>query len=132
MKQLVVIPAALACVALLGWFGWFLLAHIVDIFSIGELTYGRRGHPRVTVSPDKHAFSYFFQLSYLTSLGACLLLFVASMLSYAFAKLLRVIAGNDSRSGAIAYAAGTNVAIGAGVFFVVWFALHCIRYWVVA
>lgn len=132
MKRIAAIPLVLPGLLLFFGLGGFLLLHASEILAAGELTYARKKHPSVTVSPSYQGFSYYYQVSYIASLGGYLVLVGWSLLLYAAARLLRAIGGPESRGGSIAYSAATRLVITACVLFVVWFVLHCLRYWVVA
>jgi hypothetical protein len=132
MKRLAAIPAVLLLLLISFGLGGLLLSHAIDILGAGELTYARKWHPLVTVSPGQHGFSYYYQVSFFASLGGFLVLLGASMLLYGLAKLLRTVRGPEDRSASFAYSAATYLVFISVFLFVVWFALHCLRYWVVA
>jgi len=131
MKRVLFIPFAMLVVGVIAACGFFFLDSALDILGAGKLTYARKGHPAATVSPGHHGFSYFYQVSYMATLGAFFFLLALSLGLFATAKCLRMGGSYGPRS-AMAYAGGNYMAVGAFGFFALWFLLHCARYWMVA
>ena len=132
IKSLAVAPFLLLLLLLCFGFGGWLLSHAGDILASGEITYARTGHLEVSASPAKHAFSYYFQVTFFLAFSGALLLIGASICLYGLAKLLRVVHGQDSRIASILYAKAAPIFWVGFVLFIVWFMLRAFRYWLVA
>ncbi len=109
--------------------GFLLIAEGVDMLTAGELTYtGKRDQP-VTVSPNKDAFSFYYQVAFFVTLGMAASSFALSASLFAFERMLRQF-GSDAgeqlarRSQRI----GVQIAYASGVFGGAWLLLHVFRY----
>jgi hypothetical protein len=97
MKRLKHLAAFTASLALCLGLGGMLLHQAVSILLDRKLTYARRGHAPVTVSPDDHPFSYYIQLGFISSGAGFLLLLALACGAGALAWMLGARAPQPSR-----------------------------------
>jgi hypothetical protein len=128
IKGLVLLAIALAiCFGL----GTFLFLEGVEVLQSGALTYAKKGHPRVTVTSENHAFSFYYQVLFFLALGGSLLLVGALFVLYALAKLARFPQFSAERFASSKYSVATVLAWIGLTLGVVWVLLHMFRYWLI-
>ncbi len=126
MKSIKGAIAALITLSFCFGFGAFLLQLGLGIIDAGELTYQHSGR-QVVVSPETHAFSYYYQVAFFGTSAGFLLFFGVSFLMYALAKIIRLARSEENAIAARIYDAATRVAWFSISLCAIWFVLKVCR-----
>jgi len=128
MKLVGQIVLALLVLATCFIVGSFFIEQGAAYITSGQLTYGRKGQTPIVVSPEVHAFSFYYQVAFWLSAGLFFVLLAASMCLYAAAKATRSSGRASAEPIAAAiYRAATFIAYGSIASSGIWFLLRLFR-----
>jgi len=113
--------------------GWFLVSRGINTLELGQLTYSRKGHAPVTVSPQAGAFSFYYQVAFFVTSGGFLLLLGFSCVLFGIAKFIRSteVLSTAQQFASVIYRVAVWLAWSGIGLCCLWLLLRIFRYWLI-